>query len=56
MEKSNQDKPGEAAPSAGKKPYTAPSFRSESVFVISALQCGKVQTTQSGCSASRKAS
>jgi hypothetical protein len=56
MDKSTKDKTGEGAPPAGKKPYTAPTFRSESVFVISALACGKVQTTQSGCSVSRKAS
>jgi hypothetical protein len=56
MDKSTRDKAGEGAPSSGKKPYTAPTFRSESVFVNSALACGKVQTTQSGCSVSRKAS
>jgi hypothetical protein len=56
MDKSNKDKARETAPSPAKKPYTAHSFRSESVFVTSALACGKVQTTQSGCSGSRKAS
>jgi hypothetical protein len=39
-----------------KKPYTAPSFKFEPVFEISALACGKVQSTQSGCAHSRKAS
>jgi len=56
MEKTGKEKAGETAPKPGKKAYTAPTFRSESVFVISALQCGKVQATQSGCSLSRKAS
>jgi hypothetical protein len=56
MDKSTKDKARDTAPSQKKKPYTAPSFRSESVFVISALACGKVQSTQSGCSGSRKAS
>ena len=41
MDKSTRDKAGEGAPSSGKKPYTAPTFRSESVFVISALACGR---------------
>lgn len=56
MVNTGKEKAGETGPKAGKKPYTAPTFRSESVFVISALQCGKVQPTQSGCSLSRKAS
>ncbi|HXZ28690.1 MAG TPA: hypothetical protein VEG08_11915 [Terriglobales bacterium] len=40
----------------GKKPYQKPSFRRERVFEQSALACGKVQQTQSGCSFNRKTS
>jgi len=40
----------------GKKPYTAPSFRFESVLEVSALTCGKVFDSQSSCVHSRKVS
>ena len=56
MDKSVTDKARETAPSPAKKPYTAPSFRFEPVFEISALACGKVQSTQASCAASKKAS
>jgi hypothetical protein len=39
-----------------KKPYEKPSFRFERVFETTALSCGKVQVTQAGCRANRKAS
>ena len=39
-----------------RKPYEKPAFRFERVFETIALACGKVQTTQSGCKANRKAS
>jgi hypothetical protein len=39
-----------------KKPYEPPSFRFERVFEVSALTCGKVHTTQSGCHQNRKLS
>jgi hypothetical protein len=32
-----------------KKPYEKPTFRYEKVFVTSALTCGKITSTQSGC-------
>jgi hypothetical protein len=32
-----------------KKPYEKPSFRYEQVFVTTALSCGKISITQSGC-------
>jgi hypothetical protein len=32
-----------------KKPYDKPGFRYEQVFVTSALGCGKMDPTQSGC-------
>jgi hypothetical protein len=39
-----------------KKPYSPPSFRCERVFEVSALSCGKVNSTQSACRANRKVS
>jgi hypothetical protein len=41
---------------AKKKPYQKPAVRFERVFETSALTCGKVQTTQSGCHQNRKTS
>jgi hypothetical protein len=41
---------------AAKKPYNKPAVRFERVFETSALTCGKVQTTQSGCHQNRKTS
>jgi hypothetical protein len=41
---------------AVRKPYRKPAVRHERVFETSALSCGKVQTTESGCHANRKAS
>jgi hypothetical protein len=37
-----------------KKPYHKPEVRHEKVFETSALTCGKVQTTQSGCAHNMK--
>jgi hypothetical protein len=39
-----------------KKPYTTPTLRFESVFEVSALACGKLNSTQAGCHFSTKAS
>lgn len=39
-----------------KKPYRKPAFRQERLFETSALSCGKVQSTQSGCHSNRKTS
>lgn len=41
---------------ADRKPYQKPAFRQERLFETSALSCGKVQTTQSGCHSNRKTS
>jgi hypothetical protein len=41
---------------AAKKPYEKPAFRHEQVFVTTALSCGKITVTQSGCGLSTKAS
>lgn len=41
---------------AVRKPYLKPAVRFERVFETSALRCGKVQSTQSGCRFSRKTS
>jgi hypothetical protein len=43
-------------PSKPRKPYQKPTVRFERVFETSALTCGKVQTTQSGCHQNRKTS
>jgi hypothetical protein len=43
-------------PASGKKPYKTPTLRFESVFEVSALACGKLTSTQSGCKFSTKAS
>jgi hypothetical protein len=40
----------------GKRPYQKPAFRQERLFETSALSCGKVQNTQSGCHSNRKTS
>ncbi len=39
-----------------KKKYQAPSFRSERVFEVTALACGKVGPTQRSCRFNRKVS
>ncbi len=39
-----------------KKPYEKPSFRCEQVFVTTALSCGKITTTQTGCGLNTRAS
>lgn len=38
----------------GRKPYHAPTFRSEKVFETMALTCGKISTTQTICKLNRK--
>ena len=43
-------------PRPQKKPYLKPSFRFERVFETSALSCGKIHATQSGCMRNRKVS
>jgi hypothetical protein len=53
MNDSPSDTPRTAAT---KKPYEKPSFRFEQVFVTTALSCGKVTVTQSGCGLIQKAS
>jgi hypothetical protein len=39
-----------------RKPYQKPAVRYEKVFETSALKCGKVQSTQSGCRFNRRTS
>jgi hypothetical protein len=53
MNDSSTDNPGT---SVAKKPYEKPSFRCEQVFVTTALTCGKITSTQAGCSVIQKAS
>jgi hypothetical protein len=59
MSESEQPTPGtttaEREP-ADRKPYQKPAFRQERLFETSALSCGKVHTTQSGCHSNRKTS
>jgi hypothetical protein len=54
----NENNSNEKTPQAatGKKPYKTPTLRFESVFEVSALACGKLTSTQSGCHFSTKAS
>jgi hypothetical protein len=39
-----------------KRPYQKPAVRYQRVFETTALTCGKVQTTQSGCHYNRRTS
>jgi hypothetical protein len=54
MNNSSNDQPRTAP--ALKEPYEKPSFRFEQVFVTSALSCGKITETQSGCGLNLKVS
>jgi hypothetical protein len=54
MNDSSSDRPHTAADT--KKPYEKPAFRHEQVFVTTALSCGKITTTQSGCGLNTKVS
>lgn len=51
--KESSSKPNKAGV---KKPYLTPAFRSEKVFEVSALACGKVHATQNQCRTNRKVS
>ncbi|HEY2544909.1 MAG TPA: hypothetical protein VGI46_02485 [Candidatus Acidoferrum sp.] len=55
-EKTTKDSSGKLSEAGGKKPYKTPAFRSERVFEVSALACGKVHTTQQPCRGNRKTS
>jgi hypothetical protein len=44
------------AQQAVRKPYQKPAVRHEQVFETTAMTCGKVQLTQSGCHQNRSAS
>jgi len=54
MNHSSSEEPRPAA--IEKKPYEKPGFRYEKVFVTSALSCGKITSTQSGCKLNLSAS
>jgi len=54
MKNSSNEEPRPAA--SAKKPYEKPGFRYEQVFVTSALSCGKITTTESGCGLNTKVS
>ncbi len=51
-----QDAPGKPSKAGLKKPYLTPALRSERVFEVSALSCGKVNSTQQSCRTNRKVS
>ena len=53
---SSTDMARESSGSTEKKPYKTPAFRYEPVFEVSALSCGKLSSTQSGCRLVTKAS
>jgi len=53
---STKDKTRDSTASPAKKPYTAPSFRFEPVFEVSALACGKTFASEGSCTSSMKAS
>jgi hypothetical protein len=56
-EQNNSTKHSEPIETAsGKLPCQKPAFRFERVFETSALSCGKVQSTQTGCRSNRKTS
>jgi hypothetical protein len=42
--------------SPAKKPYQKPAFRSERVFEVTALSCGKISATQATCHNNMKVS
>jgi hypothetical protein len=47
---------GEPPKETAKKPYHKPGFRFQRAFEVSALLCGKVNSTEDLCSLVRKAS
>lgn len=55
-DKNSAEPENQQSDSPGKRPYTKPAFRFESVFVVSALSCGKIDPTQKHCTFSRKVS
>jgi hypothetical protein len=54
--RTNKDASSEQGKAGVKKPYLAPAFRSEKVFEVSALACGKANATQHQCRVNRKVS
>ena len=54
INESSNDEPLFAA--IEKRPYEKPGFRYEPVFVTSALTCGKMTSTQTGCTLNMKVS
>lgn len=52
----NKGSSGKKSKAGEKKTYLAPAFRSERVFEVSALSCGKVNSTQQSCRGNHKAS
>jgi hypothetical protein len=55
-EMTNKDVASKQSKAGEKKAYLAPAFRSERVFEVSALSCGKISATQASCRSNRKVS
>jgi hypothetical protein len=57
-ERNSTELSGDTAPSVreDRKPYRKPSFRYEQVFETMALQCGKIDPSQSSCTKVKMAS
>jgi hypothetical protein len=55
-EMTNKDLVSKQSKASEKKAYLAPAFRSERVFEVSALSCGKISATQASCRSNRKVS
>jgi hypothetical protein len=56
MAMNNSSNEGPRPAAIEKKPYEKPGFRYEQVFVTSALSCGKISPSQSGCALNLKVS
>lgn len=56
LEETNRAFTGPEAQRAARKPYHKPVIRYQRVFETTALSCGKIQSTQSGCHLNRRAS
>ena len=55
-DKNDKRAPDEASAGARKRAYVKPAFRSETVFEVMALACGKISGTTGPCAVNRKLS
>jgi len=56
VDSENTSESTSSQPETPKEQYTAPSFKFETAFEVSALACGKVFSSQHACHYSRKVS